>query len=212
MAEPATVMPAHRLACRLVPLRPGEPCGDAVAHHELPAGDGAPTDLLLAIVDGLGHGVDAAQAADAALALLAEQPSLPLPVQMARLDAGLTGTRGAAVGLTRIEHTARGLSLLHAGIGNTRTLRWRQQRMLRLSSQYGIVGGGLSVPVVVSRTDLAPGDWLLMFSDGLDEMIELPVCLPEWQRDPATLCDHLLARWRLAPDDAGVMVVQVAGG
>jgi hypothetical protein len=189
------------LAQRVLPLHAGEPCGDAAGSFELPGADAA-SALLLVIVDGLGHGVAAAQAADAALAVVARNPSLPLPDLLHDLDSGLLGTRGAAIGLARIE----GRSLRYAGIGNTRALRWRGPRMLRLSSQYGIVGGGLPPAVTVTEVDFEPGDWLLLFSDGLDEMLELPVHLPEWEREPALLCAHLLARWRVVHDDAGVLV------
>lgn len=202
-----TLNPAFRLAWRCVPLNAGEPCGDAVVHHALatPAGPG----LLLAIVDGLGHGAPAAQAAAAALGVIGAAPELPLPALLARLDDALAATRGAAVGLARVEPADGGWRLSHAGIGNTRLLRWRAPSMLRLSSQYGIVGGGLPRSADVTRLDLLPGDWLLLFSDGLDEMLSLSTCLPEWTRDPATLCAHLLARWRGPADDAGVLVLQL---
>ncbi len=189
------------LAQRVLPMHEGEPCGDAAGSFVLP-GASVPPAVLLAIIDGLGHGEAAAQAADAALAAMARQPELPLPELMRDLDTALLSTRGAAIGLARIE----GRRLLYAGVGNTRALRWRGQRMLRLSSQYGIVGGGLPGEVTVSEFDFVPGDWLLLFTDGLDEMLELPMLLPEWDRDPTLLCTHLLARWRSARDDAGVLV------
>jgi hypothetical protein len=210
--EPLTaVLPARpsvrvRMALRVVPLQDDDPCGDAACHFELPAGSGV-SGHLLAIIDGLGHGAEAAAAADAARAVLGAQPGLALPALMGALDASLAGTRGAAVGLLRLE----GQRAWHAGVGNTRALRWRGDKMLRLSSQYGIVGGGLRGAVTVTEIDLQPGDWLLLFTDGLDEMLSLPAHLPEWDRDPALLCDHLLAHARAGRDDAGVLVCRVEG-
>ena len=58
-------------------------------------------------------------------------------------------------------------------------------------------------------TEAQAGDWLLLFTDGLNEMLQLPVLLPEWTREPATLCSHLLRQWRSGRDDAGVLVLQV---
>lgn len=202
MAAPAPVSAAPHIGIRLVPMHAGEPCGDAAARFDLP---GPASSCLLAIVDGLGHGPEAAQAADLAMQTIAEQPGQPLAEILAGLDIRLTATRGAAIGLARID----GGLLSHAGIGNTRTVRWRGDHLARLPSQPGIVGGGLCGTVDINRLELLPGDWLLMFTDGLHERLQLPVRLPEWDRDPDTLCDHLLRRWRSAPDDAGVLVMRL---
>jgi hypothetical protein len=201
-----------RVAIRTVPLRAGEPCGDAAGCWPI-AGRGAGSEggHLLAIIDGLGHGAPAAQAADAAIALIAQQPQTALAELLSQLDTHLNGTRGAAIGLARIESVGSRWRLLHAGIGNTRTLRCRGTQALRLSSQHGIVGGELPRQVAVTETELQPGDWLLMFSDGLDEMLNPGLSLPEWERDPGLLCEHLLARWRRERDDAGVLAYCVGG-
>jgi serine/threonine protein phosphatase PrpC len=190
-------------------MREGEPCGDAAACFTMPGVAGSAADLLV-IVDGLGHGAEAALAAATALQIIGasvqEQPALPLPALLELLERGLTGTRGAAIGLARVQ----GLQLQYAGIGNTRALCWRGERLLRLSSRYGIVGGGLPLHVEVMEMALQAGDWLLLYTDGIEEMLKLPLRLPEWQREPALLCQHLLAHWRAPRDDAGVLVYGVA--
>lgn len=200
-----------RWAAAVAPLQAGEPCGDAAgAWHwpAAPAGAGArPAGGLLAIVDGLGHGPEAARAARVAIQVLEEAPHRPLAELLAAVDTRLVGLRGAAVGLLRVE----GTRAWHAGVGNTRCLRWRAGHLLRLPSQPGVVGGGLPRALLPAALTLAPGDGLLMFTDGLDEMLQLPVWLPEWERDPRLLCDHLLAHCRVGRDDGGVLVA-LAGG
>lgn len=196
-----------RLGTLCVPLHADEPCGDAAvaitnAH--------APDRPLLMMVDGLGHGPEAALAAARAVSFATENATWPLPRLLHALDGALQGSRGAAVGVARIQNDAQGLSLRFAGVGNTRALRWRAGAMQRLPSQYGIVGGGFSAPVAEHTVSLAPGDWVLMFSDGLNERIELPVLLPEWQRDPALLCAHLMKHWRQGADDIGVLACHLA--
>jgi len=191
-----------RWARLCLPLREGEPCGDAAAVF---APDGPGGAAVLVLVDGLGHGPQAAAAAQCALDAVSAQRGLPLPRLMAALDEALRPTRGAAVGLMHVQAGPRGGELAFAGIGNTRALRARGAVQQRLPSQYGVVGAGLPRPVAVQVLDLAPGDWVLMFSDGLDERLVLPAPLPEWQRDPALLCTRLAQAWRQGADDIGVL-------
>jgi serine/threonine protein phosphatase PrpC len=175
----------------------------------------------LVLIDGLGHGPAAAHAAHAAADAVrrAAQRGAPaaddLPSQLAELDRALIGTRGAAVGWLWLQ----GWRLRHAGVGNTRALRWRAGHALRLPSHYGVLGDGQRATAAASGTrpgwphtqeiDVAPGDWLLLFSDGLDEALQLDVMRPEWEREPGALCQHLLTRWRQQRDDAAVMVARV---
>lgn len=201
MAEPGAFAGA-RWARLCQPLHEAEPCGDAAAVFAI---EGAPGAAVLVLVDGLGHGPPAAEAAQCALATVSTHRQLPLPQLMGTLDEALRRTRGAAVGLLRVQAGPQGGELSFAGVGNTRALRSRGAVQQRLASQYGVVGAGLPQPVAVQVLDLAPGDWVLMFSDGLDERLVLPGPLPEWQRDPALLCSRLAAAWRQGADDVGVL-------
>jgi Stage II sporulation protein E (SpoIIE) len=198
-----------RIAHQVLPLQTGEPCGDAAGDWAWGAAEGANANgRLLAIVDGLGHGGEAALAAHVALDCLGERPQQALADLLAEADRRLVGLRGAAIGLLQME----GATARHAGVGNTRCLRWRGGRAQRMASQPGIVGGGLPAHINLATFDLAAGDWILMFTDGVDERLDLPVWLPEWDREPGLLCSHLLARWRASRDDAGVLVAQAIGG
>lgn len=203
------------LAASLSQAAPGEAaCGDIVASVPRQVPDGEPAARWLVVIDGLGHGPLAAQAAEAALAVVQADAATPgadgSPWRLLRrLDGALRSTRGAAVGLAHLQAG----QLRHAGVGNTRGLRWRDGQALRLASRYGIVGDGDagSGPTDEHRPeppestlDLQPGDWLLLFTDGLDERLHLPAMLPAWQREPQRLCQHLMTRWRTPRDDAAL--------
>lgn len=192
---------------------PGErECGDWVGSLTLPDADAT----WLMVVDGLGHGPPAALAAQAAmnhlLVTLTDPDLLGQPAAaLAGLEPALRDTRGAAVGLVCVQ---RG-ELVHAGIGNTRCRLWRGGHMKGLHSVYGIAGAfsghGASGGAGVTETRMAlqPGDWVLMFSDGLAENIHMDVVPGEWSNEPGRLCDHLMQRWRVPRDDAAVLAACV---
>jgi len=182
-------------------------CGDIVARLSVAAGPGQGDTEWLVVIDGLGHGPAAAAAARCALASLQTAAAAPQAAAadpgalLRRLDAALEGTRGAALGIV----CRQGDRLWHAGVGNTRALRWRAGEVLRLPSRWGIVGDGRlrdDVAPPVQQLDLQAGDWLLLFSDGLDEALRLGASVSQ---TPAQLCDDLLARWRNPADDAAVL-------
>jgi anti-sigma regulatory factor (Ser/Thr protein kinase) len=68
------------------------------------------------LVDGLGHGLGAADAARAAVRAFEARPELPPAVQVAAVHEALRGTRGAAVGVARINR--RTATVQFAGVGN----------------------------------------------------------------------------------------------
>ncbi len=206
--------PPHAAGLRLdvamlcSPLEGEVACGDACVSLPGPAGNGH----WLAVVDGLGHGEPAALAARMAQREIARQAvaMAGAPATLMRhLDGALGPTRGAAAGLAWVD----GQSLCYAGLGNTRALRWRQGHATRLASQRGIVGEGRlrssAGAMHQEHLSLMDGDWIVMFSDGLDEMLQWDALLPAWQNRPVTLAEHLLSRWRHARDDAAVLVARV---
>jgi len=202
MAEPQH--PAGpQVAMQVRALAAESACGDATGHWLAQPSQGVTTHLL-AIIDGLGHGQEACDAAQTALAFIGAHTAWPLPDLLQGLDEALKASRGAAIGLVRLGSDR----LEHVGVGNTRTLCWRGKQRLHLPSQPGIVGSGLRGPIQWTRMALQPDDWLILFTDGIHERAQLPLRLPEWQRDPQTLCQHLLTQWRDARDDAGVLVLQ----
>jgi len=85
-------------------------CGDAWQARPVAGG----LDVL--VVDGLGHGPLAASAAQEAIRLFAAGSPAPPPAAVARLHAGLRGTRGAALAVAQFD-AARG-KVVFCGIGN----------------------------------------------------------------------------------------------
>jgi negative regulator of sigma-B (phosphoserine phosphatase) len=159
-------------------------------------------NLLLAVVDALGHGPGAAHAADAAVRELHVAP-LKLGVQqlIERVHEKLHGTRGAAAMLCLFD----GEKIRGCSVGNVE-MRSRGTRVPVMLTP-GILGSRVRA-YRIFESPLAPSDRLVIFSDGIsshlsiDEMQHLP---------PSEACQAIMDRYRRSHDDATVLVADVEG-
>src|SRR5271170_7471060 len=148
--------------------RPGENvCGD-----RLLAVDVNGTGALIGVLDGLGHGAEAAEAANRGVEVLRNARSEPLDVLVQRCHRALSGTRGAAMTLARIDFQTDTLSWV--GVGNVAAdLVAKHPAGVEVRSSVPLAGGivGYRIPEVVVSQDfpIRPGDLLGIASDGIDE-------------------------------------------
>lgn len=182
--------------------RPGEvESGDAFVVVEEGGG------LLVGVIDGLGHGPDAAQAARVAAERVRAHPGEPLTRLLARAHEAARSTRGAAAVLVRLPATGGGA--VYASVGNAggRVLPGGEP----LVPQPGCLG--VRLPAVVERPlELTPGRVLLLWTDGFQP----PEALPELPVRPAErlaeALEGLLARFALPRDDALVLAASRPAG
>jgi negative regulator of sigma-B (phosphoserine phosphatase) len=148
--------------------RPGENiCGD-----RLLAVDVNGTGALLAVLDGLGHGAEAAEAAKRGVEVLRAARAEPLEVLVQRCHRALSGTRGAAMTLAHIDF--RSDTLRWVGIGNvTADLVAKHPGGVEVRSSARLAGGivGYRVPDTLTPQEvpIRPGDLLVIASDGIVE-------------------------------------------
>jgi len=90
------------------------------------------------VADGLGHGIQAADASRRAVELFRQAPRQPLTAQMAMLHDGLRATRGAAVALAEIRPQRS--ELAYVGVGNINATIFDAIRRRTLVSHNGTVG------------------------------------------------------------------------
>src|SRR6266480_4928793 len=142
------------------------------------------TGVLVAVVDGLGHGAEAASAAKAAVAALERHATeSPAPL-LERCHRALKGTRGEVMSVAAFSR-------------HDQSMTW-----------VGIVGAELPRlhPVVLA---IAPGDTLFFATDGIREGFAEGLS-PE--AAPQQLADQILARHGKGTDDALVLVARYLGG
>ncbi|GAA2513119.1 ATP-binding protein [Streptomyces gobitricini] len=116
------------------------------------------------VVDGLGHGKPAAEAADLAVRTFHRDPGLPLPRLLHAMNRALRRSRGAAVGLLRL--SPQGVD--QCSVGNVRTLLLGHDGVRRrFGGQPGVVGWNMPEPRV-QRVPVEPDAIALLHSDGID--------------------------------------------
>ncbi|HEU5260417.1 MAG TPA: SpoIIE family protein phosphatase [Gemmatimonadales bacterium] len=164
--------------------------------------------VLVSVVDGLGHGAEAAAAARTAVATLnrhADDALLPL---LRRCHTALHGTRGVVMSLALFE-APRG-SLTWLGVGNVEGLLLHADPAARptsLVTRGGIVGSALP-PSRAEVVAVAPGDTLIFATDGIQDGFAREVSA---DASPQQLADQILARYTKGTDDALVLVARRLG-
>lgn len=159
---------------------------------------------LVAVVDGLGHGPEAATAARVAIDALRTHADAPLDVLFRQCHAALLKTRGVV--MTAAIVTADALEWLAVGNVEGVLLRGaagpaptRERVLLR----GGVVGYQLP-PLRASKLALAAGDVLIVATDGIRGDVASEA-RPGWS--PREIADRTLAAHARDNDDALVLVI-----
>jgi phosphoserine phosphatase RsbX len=168
-----------------------------------------PGGVLVAAIDGLGHGVEAAEAARTARSTLEEHPGADLTDLFVSAHSALARSRGVVMSLVAF---APGGTLTWLGVGNVEgTLVRADERPVRRADSILLLGGvvGYQLPRLRPSTlAVEPGDLLILATDGIAAGY-LPQLDPA--ADPKTLADRILAGYGKGGDDALVLVARYLG-
>jgi phosphoserine phosphatase RsbX len=187
--------------------RPGENvCGDRLIAVDV---DG--TAALIGVLDGLGHGADAAEAANLGVEVLRAARAEPLDVLVQRCHRALSGTRGAAMTLARIDFRTDTLSWV--GIGNVAAdLVAKHPAGVEVRSSARLAGGivGYRIPEALTpqQVPIRPGDLLVIASDGIveDHLDDIDFAAPA-----LVIADRILHGHAKDNDDALVLAARHRG-
>lgn len=169
-----------------------------------------PEGALVAAIDGLGHGSEAARAARLAGDVVRKRPSRDLVGLAERCHGALRDTRGAAFSLAFISPAEGTMTWLGVGNVEGRVLRagpsaMRPKGSLALGS--GIPGHEL--PRMSTATlDVQPGDLLVLATDGIEAAFGDSL---DVSGSPQAIADRILAAHRKPADDALVVAVRYLG-
>jgi hypothetical protein len=155
--------------------------------------------FLAAVIDGLGHGFESWVAAEKAAEVIREHADLSVEPILMRCHKELRATRGAAVGILRIESSGEGE---FCGIGNieVQALAGRAPGVFCVA---GIVGHNLRTSKVMPFR-MKPGDVYCVLSDGVSTRGNFTVCLPG---APVEVARKIVEQFGRAHDDATALVL-----
>lgn len=169
-----------------------------------------PQGALLAVVDGLGHGPEAALAAEIAVTTLVNHCSEPIRALVNRCHAALKLTRGVVMTVVCINFADDTLTWL--GIGNVVCVIFRRDADASRPSESvllrgGLVGGRLPA-LLTSVVSIEAGDLLVLASDGIaNDFDRSSVAKCSAQR----IADYILSHYYKGTDDGLVLVVRYLG-
>jgi len=171
-----------------------------------------PDGVLVAVVDGRGHGADAAEAAKAAVRSLERHAQEQIVSLIKSCHRSLAGTRGVVMSVALLD--ARAETMTWVGVGNVEGVLLRAQaavspRRESLLLRGGVIGGRLPA-LLAAILPMMRGDALILATDGVRSNFSLAnFALGE---SPQRLADRILAEWGTKTDDALVLVARYLGG
>jgi negative regulator of sigma-B (phosphoserine phosphatase) len=189
-----------------------------VAAHALPgeqeSGDLSvvewfPDGVLVAVIDALGHGQEAAVAARVAGATLHAHASEPVTTLVRRCHEELRSTRGVVMTIASFD--ARAGTMIWLGVGNVdgylvRADETTKRRRQSIVPRGGVVGFQLPTTNATS-VSLTPGDMLILATDGIASgFID-----GYYRGTPQRIADDILAQYGKTTDDALVFVARYDG-
>lgn len=167
-------------------------------------------NALMAVVDGLGHGDEAAAAAKIAIDILEANPRDDLVTLFRRAHEALRKSRGVVMSIASLKGDDATLTWM--GVGNVEGLLVRARPDAKPEKESLLVRAGLlgaSLPNLEPGTiPIMRGDTLLLTTDGIRSGFAEEIDLRE---SPKEIADKILSRYSKASDDALVLVTRCVG-
>jgi phosphoserine phosphatase RsbX len=166
--------------------------------------------VLLAAVDGVGHGNEALAAAQAAVSVLEARAEEPVIFLVKSCHTALTKTRGVVMTLASLNWLERTLTWI--GVGNVEGRLLRADTSASHPSESLLLRGGLvgyQLPALQAGVlPIGPGDLLIFATDGVHAAFDQGINLAD---SVQKIADRILSRCFKGTDDALVLVIRYLG-
>jgi len=166
--------------------------------------------VLVAVIDGVGHGDEAAAAARRAVEILDVYAAEPAIALVKRCHEALLKTRGVVLTVAKF-HTAES-TMTWLGVGNVESRLYRADAGASQPRESVLLRGGLvgyQLPALQAGViPVEPGDLLVMATDGIRAEFENGINLHETTQQ---IADKILSLHFKGNDDALVLVARYLG-
>jgi len=166
--------------------------------------------ILIAAIDGIGHGEEAANASKTAAALLRSSAEEPIISLVEQCHEKLRATRGVVLSLACIDPEHGMMTWL--GVGNVQGVLLRADAKKgkvkeSLLLRGGVVGSQLP-PLQATVIPIVKGDTLFFATDGVRSDFSVTLSA---QENPQRAADRILEQYRRGDDDALALVARLTG-
>ena len=176
-------------------------CGDRHVMQAFPSG------ALVAVIDGLGHGEEAATAAEIAVTTLIGHAHESVITLLNRCHEQLRASRGVVMSMASF-NAVEGI-LTWSGVGNVEGMLRRLGGPANASDESLLLRGGIVgiqlPPLSASIIPVMPGDTLIFVTDGIRPDFADKLNLRD---PPQELADRILAQHGKGTDDALVLIAR----
>lgn len=181
--------------------------GESGDHHIVRCKE---SGVLIAAIDGLGHGEEAASAARVAADVFLADGNEPVISLVERCHEKLRTTRGAVLSVAYIDSTHALMTWL--GVGNVQGVLVRADSKLgnaqeTLLLRGGVVGAQLP-PLQAMMLPVRRGDTVYFVTDGVRSDFARSLTTLE---NPQRAAERILSHYRTGNDDALVLVTRLTG-
>lgn len=201
VSEPVKASEAGFVACCLArPMHYHEPCGDSGAW--LIGGRKA----SICLVDGLGHGPEAAKASGRAIEIFQAIGLADAEKSVAAIHGGLRATRGAAVAVASLDMA--GSFVRFSGLGNISGALIDSGSLHKMATGNGIAGHSNAPRIRSVEYSFRSAPLLLLHSDGLVSRWTLDTYPGLSEAHPALVAGVLMRDFARGRDDASAIALR----
>lgn len=168
---------------------------------------------LVAVVDGLGHGGEAADAANRAISTIEAYANESVITILRRCHDQLRGTRGVVMSIASFNR--RDDTITWVSVGNVEGILYRADPNVQPQRETMLLRGGVvgyQLPQIYAAVlPIQPGDTLVFATDGIEGMFAEHVKIDSTWRGPEQTAEQICALYGKETDDALVLIAQYVG-